>query len=304
MSKVILITGASTGFGRDTAETLARAGHRVFASMRAIAGRNRDHAASLRAKKVGVVELDVTDDASIDRAVAAVLKEAGGIDVLVNNAGIGAMGISETFTTGQVHALFDVNVFGVQRMLRAVLPTLRSQGEGLVVNIGSGLGRVTLPFLGLYGATKFALESISESYRYELAQRGVDVVLVQPGAYPTDIYASALKPADVSRVSPYGEVGTILGKMGESFAHMLTGESAPNPHEVAEAIARLVDQPGGSRPARVVVGEPFGADVVNTTAAAVQSQLLDGMGLNSLTQSPPSAASVQEVGSRSARISD
>jgi NAD(P)-dependent dehydrogenase (short-subunit alcohol dehydrogenase family) len=106
MSKVILITGTSTGFGRDTAETLTRAGHRVFASMRDIAGRNRPHAVSLRAKRVEVVELDVTDDASIDRAVASVLKDAGGIDVLVNNAGIGAMGISETFTTDQVRALF------------------------------------------------------------------------------------------------------------------------------------------------------------------------------------------------------
>ena len=303
MSKVILITGTSTGFGRDTAETLTRAGHRVFASMRDIAGRNRPHAVSLRAKRVEVVELDVTDDASIDRAVASVLKDAGGIDVLVNNAGIGAMGISETFTTDQVRALFEVNVFGVQRMLRAVLPTLRSQGEGLVINIGSFLGRVTLPFLGLYGATKFALESISESYRYELSQRGVDVVLVQPSAYPTDIYGSALKPADATRIRPYGEVSAILGKMAESFAQMLSSENAPNPHEVAEAIARLVDQPVGSRPLRVVVGAPFGADVVNTTAAALQSQLLDGLSLNSLTHAPRTLASAQEVGSRKARIS-
>jgi NAD(P)-dependent dehydrogenase (short-subunit alcohol dehydrogenase family) len=291
MSKIILITGTSTGFGRDTAETLAQAGHRVFASMRDITGRNQPHAASLRAKKIEVVELDVTDDASIDRAVASVLKEAGSIDVLVNNAGIGAMGISETFTTSQVRALFDVNVFGVQRMMRAVLPTLRSQGEGLVVNIGSVLGRVTLPFLGLYGATKFALESISESYRYELSQLGVDIVLVQPSAYPTDIFASALKPADAACIGSYGEVRAILGNVAKAFADSVSGENPPNPHEVAEAIARLVDQPGGWRPARVVVGASFGADALNTTAAALQSQLLDGLGLGALAHAAGTRAS-------------
>src|SRR5262249_35854947 len=145
-------------------------------------------------------------DASVERAVASVLKDAGRIDVLINNAGVGATGISETYTIDQVRALFDGNVFGIHRTLRAVLPTFLRQGEGLVVNIGSALGRVTLPFLGLYGGTKFALESISESYRYELSPFGVDVVLVQPSAYPTDIYASALKPADSTRINSYGDV--------------------------------------------------------------------------------------------------
>jgi NADP-dependent 3-hydroxy acid dehydrogenase YdfG len=290
MSKVILITGTSAGFGRDTAETLARAGHRVFASMRDIAGRNQPHAETLRGRKIDVVELDVTDDASIDRAVASILKEAGRIDVLVNNAGVGAMGISEMYTTDQMRALFDVNVFGLQRTLHAVLPTLRTQGEGLVVNLGSVLGRVTLPFVGLYGATKFALEAISESYRYELSQFGVDVVLVQPSAYPTDIYARALQPADTARLSSYGEVSAILAKMRETFAHVVSGENAPNPHDVAEAIVRLVEQPGGSRPARVVVGPPFGADVINTQAAAVQTQQLNGLGFGSLARAPETPA--------------
>lgn len=137
---------------------------------------------------------------------------------------------------------------------------------------------MTPPFLGLYGATKFALESISESYRYELSQLGVDIVLAQPSAYPTDIFASSIKPADTARIGSYGDVGTILGKVGKALAESVSGENPPNPHEVAEAIARLVDQPGGSRPGRVVVGAPFGADVVNTTAAAVQSHVLDGFG--------------------------
>lgn len=124
MSKTILITGASTGFGRDTAETLAQSGHRVFASMRDIAGRNRPHAEALRAKGIQVVELDVTDDAAVERGVNSVL-QAGRLDVLINNAGIGSAGVSESFTADQVRALFDVNVFGIQRTLRAVLPTFR-----------------------------------------------------------------------------------------------------------------------------------------------------------------------------------
>lgn len=282
MSKVILITGTSTGFGRDTAETLAQAGHRVFASMRDITGRNKTHAEALRAKKIDVVELDVTDDASVNSAVASVLKEAERIDVVVNNAGIGATGISESYTTEQIRALFDVNVLGVHRTLRAVLPTFRKQNQGLVLNIGSVLGRTTLPFLGYYGATKFALDSISQSYRYELATLGVDVVLVQPSAYPTDIYATGLKPADTECISAYGEVAAILDNMSQGIHAMLTADNAPNPHDVAEAIVKLVGQAAGTRPARVIVGASFGSDILNTTAAAVQAQALGALGLSGI----------------------
>ncbi|UPG84062.1 SDR family NAD(P)-dependent oxidoreductase [Luteibacter aegosomatis] len=166
MSKTVLITGASSGFGRDTAETLAKAGHRVYAAMREPAGRNRQPAEALRALGVEVVELDVTDDVSVERGVASVLAQAKHLDVIVNNAGIGSAGVSESFTADQARALFEVNVFGVQRMLRAVLPSFRRQGQGLAINIGSILGRVTFPFFGLYGASKFALEALTDSYRY------------------------------------------------------------------------------------------------------------------------------------------
>jgi len=130
MTKIILITGASTGFGRDTAEALARAGYHVFAAMREIAGRNRGHADALRSQKIGVVELDVTDDASVDRAIASTLAEAGRIDVLVNNAGIASAGVSEAFTPDQAKVLFNTNVVGVLRTTRAVLPAMRAAGAG------------------------------------------------------------------------------------------------------------------------------------------------------------------------------
>jgi NAD(P)-dependent dehydrogenase (short-subunit alcohol dehydrogenase family) len=284
MSKTILITGASSGFGRDTAETLAQAGHRVFASMRDVTARNRPHAEALGAKGIDVVELDVTDDVSVERGVRSVLDLAGRLDALVNNAGIGSAGISEAFTTDQVRALFDVNVFGVQRTLRAVLPAFRRQGEGLVVNIGSINGRLTFPFFGLYGASKFALEAMTDSYRYELSQLGIDVVLVQPSPYPTNIFATAQLPADGTRGETYGEIGAIPDKMVGRLMELFKSENAPNPHDVGEAIARIVDQPSGSRPARIVVGQSFGADDINAQAAAIQTQLLESFGLSQLAE--------------------
>jgi NAD(P)-dependent dehydrogenase (short-subunit alcohol dehydrogenase family) len=129
--------------------------------------------------------LDVTRDDSAEKAVAEVIAKAGGLDVVINNAGLASAGVSESFTADQLRQLFDVNVFGVQRVLRAALSQLRKQKDGLVINIGSILGRVTFPFFGLYGASKFAIEALTDSYRYELSQFGVDVVLVQPSAYPS-----------------------------------------------------------------------------------------------------------------------
>jgi len=292
MSKTILITGTSSGFGRDTAETLAHAGHRVFASMRDIVGRNRTHADALDAKGIKVVELDVTDDDSVERGVKSVLTQGGRLDVLINNAGIGSLNVSEAFTTNQLRELFEVNVIGIQRVLRAALPALRNQREGLVVNIGSVLGRVTVPFWGIYGASKFATEALTDSYRYELSQLGIDVVLVQPGPYPTDIWTKVQAPGDIERITAYGELGAIPGKIEQTIADSFKGQNAPNPHEVAEAITQLVEQPNGSRPARVLVGQSFGADVMNAQSVAVQTQLLEAIGLAFLAQSPAMPAEV------------
>ena len=282
MTKIILITGASTGFGRDTAETLARAGHRVFATMRDIAGRNREHADALRGQKINVVELDVTDDGSVDRAIASVLKEAGRINVLVNNAGIASAGVSEAFTPDQAKVLFNTNVIGIHRTIRAVLPSMRAAGDGLIINIGSVLGRVTFPFFSIYGASKFAVEALTDGFRYELSQLGVDVVLVQPSAYPTNMYASIQQPADAARATAYGATGEIPGKMFATFTEMFSSPAAPDPHDVATAIAALIDRPKGERPARTVVGEPFGSEAVNTATAPVQRGVIESLGLGHL----------------------
>ena len=172
------------------------------------------------------------------------------------------------------------------------MPALRNQREGLVVNIGSVLGRVTMPFWGLYGASKFAMEALTDSYRYELSQLGIDVVLVQPGPYPTSAYANAQIPGDTERIAAYGELGVIPGRIEQTIADSFKGQNAPNPHEVAEAITQLVEQSSGARPARVVVGQSVGADVMNAQAAAVQARLLEAFGLAFLAQSPAIPARV------------
>jgi NADP-dependent 3-hydroxy acid dehydrogenase YdfG len=286
MSKIILITGASSGFGRTTAETLAGAGHKVFASMRDPDTKNRDHAQGLRQQSIAVVELDISSDASVEHAVKEVLVEAGHIDVLINNAGIASAGITEAFTPDQAKVVFNTNIVGLLRTNRAVLPTMRARGDGLIINIGSILGRVTFPFFGIYGASKFAVEALTDSLRYEVSQFGIDVVLVQPSAYPTNMYATMQRPADVARVADYGDIAQIPGRMFEAFRGMFTSANAPDPHDVAAAIAQLMATPKAARPARVVVGQAFGADAVNEAVAPIQQQVIETLGLGPLASKP------------------
>ncbi len=185
MGATILVTGSSTGFGRLTVETLARQGHTVFAGIRDISGKNqivRDELRALAENEqlvLDVVELDVTNDPSVDEAVQQIVAATGRLNVVVNNAGVSHSGPIEAFTVEQAQALFNTNVFGVMRVNRAVLPQMRAQGGGLL-QIGSIAGRIGLPFLGLYGATKFTLEGLTESYRYELAPFGIDAATLAP----------------------------------------------------------------------------------------------------------------------------
>jgi NADP-dependent 3-hydroxy acid dehydrogenase YdfG len=284
MSKTILITGASTGFGRDTAETLAHAGHTVFASMRDPQAKNRKHSEALRKRGIEVVELDVSNDDSVDQAVKEVLVRARRIDVLVNNAGIASAGVTEAFTPDQAKVVFNTNVVGLLRTTRAVLPAMRRQGDGLIINIGSILGRVTFPFFGIYGASKFAVEALTDSLRYEVSQLGIDVALVQPSAYPTSMYTNVQQPADTDRAVAYGTVGEIAGAMFKHFMNTFEAPDAPNPHDVAEAIGKLVALPRGRRPARTVVGAAFGSDTVNEQTAPVQAHVLEALGLGHLAK--------------------
>jgi NAD(P)-dependent dehydrogenase (short-subunit alcohol dehydrogenase family) len=281
---VVLITGCSTGFGRVTAETLARNKYRVFAGMRSLRDQNASNAReleSLAAREslsLHPIELDVNDDASVDRAISEVIHEAGQIDVLVNNAGLSIRGLSEAVTVEQMQRVFETNVFGVQRMNRAVLPHMRKRGSGLLVHISSQAGRVVLPCFGVYGASKFALEGLVESYRYELAGEGIDCVSVQPGAYATAITQNADTAADQARAVAYGPANqipqTLLTNLGKRR----------DPQEIADAILKLIQTPAGKRPLRTEVGIP-GDFVARTNAFTdkIQEETLKFFGLSSLT---------------------
>jgi NAD(P)-dependent dehydrogenase (short-subunit alcohol dehydrogenase family) len=285
MAKTILVTGASSGFGRLTAETLSKSGHKVFAGFRSAEGARKQIADELKARNIEILKVDVTDQASVDTAIVQLLEKSGNkLDVVVNNAGMASAGLSEAFTAEQARDLFEVNVFGVQRVMRATLPVLRAKRAGLVVNVGSILGRVTLPFFGLYGASKYAVEAMTDSYRYELSQLGVDVVLVQPSAYPTNMYAAAQKPADRELAKSYGETAEVPGKILKTFMTLFRGENAPNPQDVATAIDKIVATPAGRRPERVVVGLPFGSDAVNTAVAPIQRGVIESLGLGDFTK--------------------
>src|ERR1700704_4452801 len=285
MGKTILITGASSGFGRLTAETLSNSEHKVFAGFRSTDGAKKQVADELREKDIEILKLDVTDQGSVDSAIAQLLEKSNNeLDVVVNNAGMASAGISEAFTPEQARQLFEVNVFGVQRVLRATLPVLRAKRRGLVINVGSILGRITLPFFGLYGASKYAVEAMSDSYRYELSQLGVDVVLVQPSAYPTNMYAAAQQPADGELARSYGEIAEVPGKILKAFVALFQGENAPNPQDVATAIEKIVATPAGNRPDRVVVGLPFGSDAVDDAVAPIQRGVINDLGLGDLAQ--------------------
>lgn len=162
---------------------------------------------------------------------------------------------------------------------------MRKQKNGLIINVGSILGRITFPFFGLYGASKFAVEALTDSLRYEVSQLGVEVALIQPSAYPTQMYASATHPTDAVCVGDYGPVGEIPAAMFEQFMAMFESAEAPNAHDVAEAIQQLIELPKGQRPARTVVGNSFGADDVNRATAPAQANAIATLGLDHLDPS-------------------
>ena len=278
----ILVTGSSSGLGRVISEELAARGHRLLATMRDVEGRNRAAAGELeelargRGTTLEVIELDVEDDASVDRAVARAVAGGEGIDVLVNNAGGGYLGILEAFSVEQAQELFERNVFSVLRLNRAVLPHMRARGSGLLVHMSSGLARFVLPFNGLYSATKFALEAIAETFRYELATVGIDSVIVEPGVYATGFFekATTAGPSDRDRIPEYAELTRLAREMGSRRP------AAGDPREVAEAVANLIELPAGSRPLRTTVG--WGAqraDGLNAVSEELQQSVLDGLGV-------------------------
>lgn len=285
MPKNVFITGANGGFGRLTTLSLLGAGHTVVATMRNIETRNLAAADELRAAGAHVVELDVTDDASVDTAMANAVEFAGSIDVVVNNAGAGSIGLLETFTPADWHAIFDINVFGVQRVNRAALPLMRSRGSGLLVVVSSVVGRMALPFFGPYNAAKFAVEGLAETYRSELSVLGIETCVVEPGAYATNFIDGLMPSSDRSRDESYGDMVHAPRNLVESFEGAMASNPAQNPQNVAEAIVALVDTPAGERRFRTVVdnmGMAGAIEPYNDAAEQVTAGIYGAFGMAGL----------------------
>ncbi|MDK4738288.1 SDR family oxidoreductase [Rhizobium sp. CNPSo 3464] len=293
MSKqVIVITGASSGFGALTARALAKAGHTVYASMRETEGRNAPRVAEVAAfaKENGMdlkaVELDVASDASVEAGIARVIEQEGRIDVIIHNAGHMSFGPAEAFTPEQFAQLYDINVLSTQRVNRAALPHLRKQGKGLVVWVSSSSARGgTPPYLSPYFAAKAAMDSLAVSYASELTRWGIETAIIVPGAFTkgTNHFAHSGAPADKARTAEYDN-GPYAGVPDRALKGLASLEPADaDAASVATAIVDVVNMPFGTRPFRTHIDpSEDGAEIVNGVADRVRAELFRRIGLEDL----------------------
>jgi len=289
---VIVITGASSGFGALAARALARAGHTVYASMRETTGRNApqvaeaqtyaaDHGADLR-----TIELDVASEASAAAAIEQIVAAHGHLDVVIHNAGHMVFGPAEAFTPEQLAELYDVNVLSTQRVNRAALPQLRRQRRGLVIWVSSSSSAGgTPPYLAPYFAAKAGMDALAVVYARELTRWGIETSILVPGPFTggTNHFAHAGSPADKVRAAEY-EAGPYAGfadEVRKGFASIVPADADVS--AVAEAIVRVVETPFGRRPFRVHVDPTQdGAEVVNAVSDRVRAELLRRIGLGDL----------------------
>ncbi len=290
MKTVILVTGASTGIGRLSAEALAAAGHTVYAGMRDLAGRNAAHAAELRQQAeakghdLRAVELDVLSQPSADAALKSIVDAHGHIDVVVHNTGHLVIGPTEAFTPEEMARVFDTNVFGAQRVNRAALPYMREQQSGLMLWVSSTTTRGGYPpFMGPYAAAKAAMDSLAVTMSYELARFGIETAILVPGAFTrgTAHFPSAGKPADAERSAAYARYDGLMDQVGARLS-ALTPDHA-DPQAVAEEMVRIVELPHGQRPARSVidfVGD--GAEQVIALGERIRLEFAERIGIADL----------------------
>jgi NAD(P)-dependent dehydrogenase (short-subunit alcohol dehydrogenase family) len=274
MSKTIFITGTSTGFGKLTTITLANAGHTVIAAMRGTTGKNEAVAKELAAlPNVEVVEIDVTDDASVTNAIAKVLAKHGKIDVLINNAGVSGFGLLEAYSLDKIRQMFEVNFFGVVRTYQAVLPSMRKANSGLIINITSGASAHTSPFMVPYLASKFGVESITEGLQDELKQFNIENVSIQPGVYPTEMNTGVKAGVNADKPEIAKEYDPVATEQFNAVGAALFGKMAEfkmNPQTIADGILALVKMKDGTRPLRLpldAIAEGTDIEFINTRAA-------------------------------------
>ena len=297
MSRIIVVTGCSSGFGRQVSEQLARKGDRVYATMRATEAKNAETARSLRALAAAdgldlrVLELDVTSTSSVNSAAAKILAESGAPDVVINNAGQMFVGFTEAFSPDELTKQLDINVVGIHRMNRAFLPAMRKRGKGLIINLSSIAGRLSLPFFGVYDASKWAVEGYSMALRGELASSGVDVVVVEPGPFATELFPTSPRPEDAEgRVGTYPAVALqTFDGLGSAVEGMFKNPEVPtDPGLVVDQIIALTEMKAGTRPFRSVVGLDFGVRERNTAAEPFDAAVLEAFGMTSFATLVPS----------------
>jgi NAD(P)-dependent dehydrogenase (short-subunit alcohol dehydrogenase family) len=270
VSQVVLVTGCSSGFGELIAQTLARAGHRTFATMRGIADRNAAAAEKFRTLAADehldleVVEMDVASDASVARGVDQIVGQAGRIDVVVNNAGISSSGPLEAFSVDQMAALLNVNALGPMRVSKAVLGGMRARRSGQIIWVSSTLGRVLRGRGGLYPASKWAAEGLAETLHHQVAPFGIDLTILEPDSYPTAHIYKTMLAEDQDIVAAYAALDAQANGPARDTPKV---DYRPHPQEVAEAIKQLIDLPAGKRPLRMVVGPDFTDSVAEYNAA-------------------------------------
>ena len=291
MNKVVVITGASSGFGALTARTLALAGHTVYAGMRDVAGRNAsqaeeaaaysaEHSVDLRA-----VDMDVTSTSSVDAAIARVIEEEGRIDILIHNAGHMSSGPAEAFTPEQFIELYDVNVVSTQRVNRAALPHMRAAGHGLVIWVSSSSVKGgTPPYISPYFAAKAAMDSLAVSYAGELARWGVETSIVVPGSFTsgTNHFLHSGRPADAAVAAEYeAKYAGLIEQVSEKLAALSPADADAS--WVSDEIARIVALPDGERPFRVHIDPANdGSEEVSEVADRIRMDFLKRVGLEDL----------------------
>ncbi|TAI49484.1 SDR family oxidoreductase [Flagellimonas allohymeniacidonis] len=289
--KNVVITGSSSGFGYLSTLTLARKGYKVWATMRNPDGKNAQkkedllRVANEEGLQISVVELDVTSDTSVSSAIEKIVAEDGKIDTLVNNAGYMFVGITEAYSIRQAQDQFDTNFFGILRTTKAVTPHMRKHGEGLIINVTSLAGRLSFPYFGIYCSSKYAVEAYSQSLRYELAPFGVEVSVVEPGPFSTNLLYSGPKEADSKVLEDYGDFKEVPHAMLKNFEGFFQTDEAPSPQLVADDIASLVEAQPGKRVDRIVSGIDYGVVELNQRVAPLQESLIkDSLQMGHLLQ--------------------
>ena len=261
-----LVTGAAGGIGIAIVQALKNAGA-------VVAGVDKQPSHTSDFSIIG----DLTDSAFSDHLPQTAAQTLGGLDIVINNAGIMYTGITEAFSVEQAHTQMNTNYYGAIRATQAVLPGMRKAGNGLIINVSSIAGRIAVPYFGTYCATKFALEAYSQSLRYEVATCGVDITLVEPGPFSTGLFAAIKQPERSDVIYSYGELKNVPDTLFAGFGEMLKNGEFPDPKLVVDAYLSLAESEPGTRPMRTQVGVSWGVDELNRMSQPIQDNILEGL---------------------------